>query len=102
MWRGRSDALLDAPRDLLRGAGLCRVGLRCHGITRTGGLGTWFVDCITGNPLAPIEHAALFADCATSNPAATFFAFRACCGAMSRAVITFSDANTGVDAISFF
>ena len=31
------------------------------GITRSGGLGTYFVDCITGNTDAPIGHAALFA-----------------------------------------
>lgn len=32
-----------------------------NGITRSGGLGTYFVDCITGNNDAPIGHAALFA-----------------------------------------
>jgi hypothetical protein len=41
-------------------------------------------------------------DCATSNPAAQFFAFRACCGPMVRAVVTFSDANTGIDSLTVF
>jgi len=35
--------------------------LLANGITRSGGLGTYFVDCIVGNADAPIEHAALFA-----------------------------------------
>jgi hypothetical protein len=137
----------------------CSVDARLAllGITRTGGLGTYFVDCITGNQDAPIEKAALFAgqnvveleftqgvtfvgftalpsssdsqptvtfegytsegvltgidtfdfvtpggDCATSNPAARFFGFRACCGSMTRAVVTFSDPNTAIDSLSFF
>lgn len=137
----------------------CSVDARLAllGITRSGGMGTYFVDCITGNQEAPIEHAALFAgqnvveleftqavtfvgftalpsssdsqptvtfegytsegvltgidsfdfltpggDCATSNPAARFFGFRACCGSMTRAVVTFSDANTAIDSLSFF
>lgn len=37
------------------------ASLAASGITRSGGLGTYFVDCITGNTDAPIGHAALFA-----------------------------------------
>jgi hypothetical protein len=133
------------------------ASLSAHGITRIGGSGTVFVECITGNAAAPMGHEALFAggatveldfaqgvtffgfagmpsaststptvtlegyssddvlvgtdsfafttpggDCATSNPAAQFFGFRACCGTMTRAVVTFSDPNTVMDSISFF
>jgi hypothetical protein len=133
------------------------AALAAEGITRSGGSGTYFVSCITGNASAPIQGAALFAggstvelelaqpatffgftglpsssdslptvtlegynaageltgldsfsfvtpggDCATSNPAAQFFAFRACCGPMVRAVVTFSDANTGIDSLTTF
>lgn len=132
------------------------ASLAAQGIARVGGLGTYFVSCIQGNPAAPIQNAALFAgsssfellfddavsfigftglptasssvptitlegynaageltgidsfsfstpggDCKTSNPAATFFAFRSCCGPMVRAVVTFSDPNTAIDSITF-
>lgn len=82
-----------------------------NGITRSGGLGTYFVDCITGNTDAPIGHAALFAggntltlDFAT---AVSFFGFTALPTAdISQPTVTLEGFTaggelTGIDTFDF-
>jgi hypothetical protein len=48
------------------------ASLAAAGITRTGGSGTTLVDCITGNPAAPIGHQALFIGSAVPHSPGTY------------------------------